>query len=1025
MTTPWWQILELREEVRAGAGNINDVQMSLYRAVYDSPPAPYADPAYYGAITHPTATLAGLLARIAIRLGGGGRAESVPALYHLDQGMGGGKSHGLIGLWHLASHTDAFFATDIGRETANTISQRLGSAIPFRSAHVVVLSADNMTPFAPDDRPAFDGPAKSLWERFLWRVVGGDYAAFTHFKDRSDQDGIKSALASVGRPILILVDEIMEYVRRLDDARYAERRNEDLAFLKALLDAVNDVPNVAMVIVMIATHRDPAAYGPLATEVRGEILANLIRNGTTATVTEAGDFARIIGRRLFTVPAPDDILGATARLFTETTAPWQAILSRVPGADSTTFRAEVARAYPFHPDLLRLVEKEWANLAGYQRVRSTVTIFAQTAYHWLTRAEQGEVVPWLIGPGDLPLDNGDVREALLDSGVIESDTTVANYRQVIATDIVGERGQGGTAALLDQRARTEREPWCAVNPRAAQRMATALLLYSLTPRASGRLGATEIEIKAAAFVPDTKFPHTAAATLFNDLTNTERGLGALEITSGTGNPPARYYLTTLQTLHMLYRQQLGAVTATERDDAIAEVSKRELRSGGGFSRARFIADEPDGRGQRLADRDILGDIDESNQTRLVALDPRRWTLLNGGDPDTRQAIDMVFGIGDDPLPVTHAASLVIACANTQRRDQAKLRAAEYIAWTRVARIPVVATNNAQRDQAASNIDAAKAKLDQAVKRAFQHLAYLHRDGQGALTVIHDKFDEDTKHSLSGANVWEKLVAAGRAVGASGLAHDVLVSYVRDLLPRSPAEITAMFWTNPRLPMLSGVNEVRRALFGALTDRKLELVRGDGVIAALPERPEDVSINSPSDTLRLPQAAPPPPPPDLELLPLLVRTLDERRAITLADLAATYSVESPALANADTLRDTITEAVSTGRAELVDANGTIVTTPIAALDIHNPTITIRIPIDLPEREERAELRVRVRAAFADQAKREHILTLLRNLAQMARLDDFETVDLNITLIGAKEQLITLADIARRIEGTQPRIEDLPD
>src|SRR5262249_55027568 len=108
MMIPWWQALRLRPEVGVNSGNIDDVQMSLFCAVYGNPPAPYGDPEYYGAITYPTATLAGLMSRIAIRLGGGDHYTSVRALYHLDQGMGGGKSHGLIGLYHMAKSPDIF-----------------------------------------------------------------------------------------------------------------------------------------------------------------------------------------------------------------------------------------------------------------------------------------------------------------------------------------------------------------------------------------------------------------------------------------------------------------------------------------------------------------------------------------------------------------------------------------------------------------------------------------------------------------------------------------------------------------------------------------------------------------------------------------------------------------------------------------------------------------------------------------------------------------------------------------------------
>ena len=120
------------------------------------------------------ARLTALLADIAVRLAGG--ADGFPkagALTRLNQGMGGGKSHAMIGLWHLAAHPDAFRATDIGREAWASAGRIIGGSLPgdLADPQVVVLSCDNMTAGRGD--PANDGPAVSLYERFLWRLVGG------------------------------------------------------------------------------------------------------------------------------------------------------------------------------------------------------------------------------------------------------------------------------------------------------------------------------------------------------------------------------------------------------------------------------------------------------------------------------------------------------------------------------------------------------------------------------------------------------------------------------------------------------------------------------------------------------------------------------------------------------------------------------------------------------------------------------------------------------------------------------------
>jgi len=91
--------------------------MSLFQAVHgmvaDRPP--YADPGYYGQITHSSPLFTDLVAKVAVRLGGQEKHTRARALWRLDQAMGGGKSHGLIGLWHLTAHPQALGQTDIGK----------------------------------------------------------------------------------------------------------------------------------------------------------------------------------------------------------------------------------------------------------------------------------------------------------------------------------------------------------------------------------------------------------------------------------------------------------------------------------------------------------------------------------------------------------------------------------------------------------------------------------------------------------------------------------------------------------------------------------------------------------------------------------------------------------------------------------------------------------------------------------------------------------------------------------------------
>ena len=74
------------------------------------------------------------------------------------------------------------------------------------------------------------------------------------------------------------------------------------------------------------------------------------------------------------------------------------------------------------------------------------------------------------------LSDADVREALLDSGLIIDATTAQNYRQVIATDIVDEDDTSGNARAIDlaagQQPRPSRQPTRPLNEPPPQRCST-------------------------------------------------------------------------------------------------------------------------------------------------------------------------------------------------------------------------------------------------------------------------------------------------------------------------------------------------------------------------------------------------------------------------------------------------------------------------------------------------------------------------------------------------------------------------
>jgi len=843
----WADVLKLRKEITDASGQIADLQMSLYSAVYTDRDVPYQDPDYYAQITEPTAGLLRFMGRIARLLGTGTPGK---ALFHLDQGMGGGKSHALVGLHHLANSPAEFLATELGQRV-QVEAEQAGGRVDLSGARVVVLSADNMTPGATS--PEF-GPATTLYERFLWSLFRGDKARYNeHLAEGPNKAALARALQAVGGPVLILLDELMDYVMLLSDQRYVASMPGEKAFLNNLMDAVDDVPRVAFVVVMIRSDLDERGYTVEAEEFRAYIAARLERNGETVAVTEAQDFSAIIRRRLFQ-PADELPIQALAdQWISGADATWREQVFAKLGATRNLagFTDRLAGSYPFAPDLMTLVREDWSRHAGFQRVRSTVEIFAVTAYHWMREHHAGRWAPPLIGIGDLPLTV--VGEQILSSGLLHgNDRAIQGYRQVAATDVISKDGTQGRAHDLDNALAARGVD--AGQPHPAVRMATALYCYSLVPRAQAKRGATKPELLAAIYQPGEVAFHIAEE-VFNVLTGDEEGLGALEVTeSTTSRAAARYHLTVAQSLRMFFRQAKNSVASADRDTYLWERVKELAKASQGHFDQVVAVSRPDVNGAALAQ--IFGDVDQNGKTRLVVLDPRRWTLQNGPDTPTPDEICALLGVGDHALPVDNAASCVVACATTQRRDTVRRRATDMLAW-RAVLSDYLDPEDDRRGEARDELREANTRVDTDLLRAFQHFAFLTRTER--VEVDWQRFDDDTKSTLKGSHVWDALVNRGRAVNPGRLSGD----YLKTLLGRIPRTLTLkevgqQFYKNPGFPMVASVEDIRRAIYQTLASPDAyEIVDGNGEVQSISSI-DDLSIGSMELSLRRATAAPPRP-----------------------------------------------------------------------------------------------------------------------------------------------------------------------
>lgn len=426
-----------------------------------------------------------------------------------------------------------------------------------------------------------------------------------------------------------------------------------------------------------------------------------------------------------------------------------------------------------------------------------------------------------------------VRDALLDSGLVTDQRTQASLREIAAVEIADpDHADRGTARLLDLNRGAQ--GWNAENPRAAERAATAMFVYSVSPRPNAKRGATETEIRAATFVPVNSYGPGDGEVVLAELFDPDNGLVAYDLVKGTGGQPPRYYFETEKTLAMHARAEREAVTDAERDEAVATIAFGLATSGSFDSVVNVEGNGSPPAGSKPTVDELISllegaGLDDKHKTRLVVLDSRWFSLLNGIDSETRDAIEAALGIGPKKLAVSWASSCVFACVNTQRRGYARGIATEYLAWKRVASLDAVSSNAELKAQADEQRSEAERRLKKAVKEAYQHILYLGEDASGGRETRSIRLQKENQSALDGSIVWAELADADKAFGVGEFDAKALLHNLRDQDWGKPlSEVRDGFWNTPRLPLLSaGDADLRNAVYSAVQANDLMLVGVDG------------------------------------------------------------------------------------------------------------------------------------------------------------------------------------------------------
>ncbi len=428
---------------------------SLEDVVAGRAPAAYGDAEAFFASTYPSSGLRSLLDEAIGRLGGS-HPDGAPII-RLETNLGGGKTHNLIALYHAAlgrlSPMRALEFMDSSRLPAQPVA-RVGVFVGTEAGASALSAIDGITP-------------NTLWGQLALQLGGA--AGYEVVRDDDlgrTAPGAEQVRRLLGEsPCLILLDELARYLAVAQGyiVGGGTLATQTTAFLMALFEAVASHERA---VVVVTTTGVTDAFGDQTTlvlDALAQLQSLVARREHVLRPSDEADLPKILARRLFETSSGEAASAVAAR-YAEAA---RSAIDR--GADlpevmgSPSFAQSVEGSWPFHPDLVDVLDKRLSTIPNFQRTRGALRLLARTVrLLWEAQPPNTE----LIHLHHIDLADKDTANDL------SSRLDKASFEPVIRADIASQAGGDPShAEQVDARMGTA-APY-------ARRLATSAYLYSL------------------------------------------------------------------------------------------------------------------------------------------------------------------------------------------------------------------------------------------------------------------------------------------------------------------------------------------------------------------------------------------------------------------------------------------------------------------------------------------------------------------------------------------------------------------
>ncbi|WP_353082689.1 Swt1 family HEPN domain-containing protein [Tessaracoccus lapidicaptus] len=640
---PWREVLQPHDDVATGNFHASEFAADLYKvASGDESDSDYADPIEFFRRTYLTEGLRDLLGRAVRRLAGDDNATPV---INLQTNFGGGKTHSMLSLWHIAAGLPL---GDFPQETQELLS---ANGYMGRRINRVAIVGNHLSPSGVVKE---DGTrVNTIWGELGWQLGGHDGYSIVATADinRTHPGKALHELLAKYAPAVILIDEWVAYARSLvgRDDLAGGTFDDQFTFAQSLTEAAKGTTGVLLAISIPASESgdDNAIVPGNAEEVGGanglealKRLQNVVRRVADQWRPASSDEAyHIVKQRLFKQPdaAALAAISATARAYYEMYVKYSDDFPRQ--ARDIAYEERIRRTYPIHPELFDTLYEEWSSLERFQRTRGVLRLMS-TVVHALWKGEDASP---LVMPGSIPLAtsavNSELTQYLQDS-----------WKTIIDADVDGPNSEpvkiDTEKPLFGQRSLTKR-------------LARTVFFGSAPTIAPGSphkgLGTQRVFLGTA--IPGD-VPGNFHAAL------TQLGDRATYFYSGSG----RYWYDLRPNITRSAKDQAERL---HKEDVWKEIVSRlsaQARSRGDFAGVHVC---PEGH----------GDIPDTDEARLVILHPKVSHKRGTDSPAKEFAKKATEHRGTANR--THRNSLVFLAADEARLDELNSAARDFLGWSHV------------------------------------------------------------------------------------------------------------------------------------------------------------------------------------------------------------------------------------------------------------------------------------------------------------------------------------------------------